>query len=187
MNDVLTAEDVKLGFSVRTVCKRFFGIEADYAGYVNNDERVRRALRAGAPLVVAEPDAESESKSKSETVPSPPSPSGIDRQPTNASRAQSAIARRIGNRDASLTWSVVPWLRTITTLPVILKGVVTRDDARLAVEAERASLSRLAGSCTTPIAAFARFDQEHRMRMDGMVGAVDGEDLLRGAVDGGPE
>lgn len=57
-------------------------------------------------------------------------------------------------------------------------------DTRLAVEAERAYLSRLAGSCTTPIAAFARFDQEHRMRMDGMVGAVDGEDLLRGAVDG---
>ena len=58
INDVMTAEDVKLGFSVRTVCKRFFGIDADYAGYVNNDERVRRALRSGAPLVVAEPEAD---------------------------------------------------------------------------------------------------------------------------------
>ncbi|MGE0788888.1 MAG: hydroxymethylbilane synthase [Sandaracinaceae bacterium] len=57
---------------------------------------------------------------------------------------------------------------------------------RLAVEAERAYLSRLQGSCTTPIAAYARFDDEGRtrMRMDGMVGSVDGESLLSASVDG---
>ncbi|MEC7526228.1 MAG: hydroxymethylbilane synthase [Myxococcota bacterium] len=57
---------------------------------------------------------------------------------------------------------------------------------RLAVEAERAYLSRLQGSCTTPIAAFARFDDdgETRMRMDGMVGSVDGETLLSASIDG---
>jgi hydroxymethylbilane synthase len=58
--------------------------------------------------------------------------------------------------------------------------------SRLAVEAERAYLSRLQGSCTTPIAAYARFDEEGqtRMRMDGMVGSVDGETLLSASVDG---
>lgn len=57
---------------------------------------------------------------------------------------------------------------------------------RLAVEAERAYLSRLQGSCTTPIAAFARFDDEGvtRMRMDGMVGSVDGKTMLNASVDG---
>ncbi|MEQ8890099.1 MAG: hydroxymethylbilane synthase [Sandaracinaceae bacterium] len=57
---------------------------------------------------------------------------------------------------------------------------------RLAVEAERAYLSRLQGSCTTPIAAFARFDDdgETRMRIDGMVGSVDGETLLNASTDG---
>ena len=57
---------------------------------------------------------------------------------------------------------------------------------RLAVEAERAYLSRLKGSCTTPIAAYARFDDDAptRMRMDGMVGSVDGDTLLAASVDG---
>ena len=119
-------------------------VDAPTLGRRERDVRNRFRLKRGLSLAnvakddarpVAKPNAESKSTSESETVPSPSSPSGIDRRPTNASRAQSAIARRIGNRDASLTWSVVPWLRTITTLPVILKGVVTREDARLAVEA----------------------------------------------------
>ncbi|XP_011696026.1 PREDICTED: LOW QUALITY PROTEIN: hydroxyacid oxidase 1-like [Wasmannia auropunctata] len=36
--------------------------------------------------------------------------------------------------DASLSWDDVKWLKRITTLPVILKGVLTVEDARLAVE-----------------------------------------------------
>lgn len=57
---------------------------------------------------------------------------------------------------------------------------------RLAVEAERAYLARLQGSCTTPIAAYARFDDdgESRMRMDGMVGSVDGDMVLNASIDG---
>jgi 4-hydroxymandelate oxidase len=34
--------------------------------------------------------------------------------------------------DPSLTWRDVEWLRSITRLPVIVKGVVRADDARLA-------------------------------------------------------
>jgi 4-hydroxymandelate oxidase len=36
--------------------------------------------------------------------------------------------------DPTLTWSAVEWLRSITRLPVVLKGVVTPEDAALAVE-----------------------------------------------------
>jgi isopentenyl diphosphate isomerase/L-lactate dehydrogenase-like FMN-dependent dehydrogenase len=38
---------------------------------------------------------------------------------------------RIG--DASLTWAIVDWLRANTRLPILLKGIVTREDAELAV------------------------------------------------------
>jgi isopentenyl diphosphate isomerase/L-lactate dehydrogenase-like FMN-dependent dehydrogenase len=36
--------------------------------------------------------------------------------------------------DASLTWEVVDWLRTFSRLPVVVKGVLTGEDAALAVE-----------------------------------------------------
>ncbi|KAJ1649535.1 Hydroxyacid oxidase 1 [Dispira simplex] len=35
--------------------------------------------------------------------------------------------------DASLTWDVIRWLRSVTSLPVIVKGVMTAEDARLAI------------------------------------------------------
>ena len=36
--------------------------------------------------------------------------------------------------DASVTWKDVGWLRSLTTLPLILKGICRADDAKLAVE-----------------------------------------------------
>ena len=36
--------------------------------------------------------------------------------------------------DASLTWEVIPWLRSITSMPVVVKGILTPEDAVLAVE-----------------------------------------------------
>jgi flagellar biosynthesis protein FlhG len=59
INGVRTAEDVKLGFSVCSVCRKYFGIEADYLGYVNHDEAARRSVTARRPVVdfCAEADA----------------------------------------------------------------------------------------------------------------------------------
>ncbi len=37
-------------------------------------------------------------------------------------------------RSASLTWKDVDWLRATTRLPLIIKGIMTAEDARLAVE-----------------------------------------------------
>ena len=34
----------------------------------------------------------------------------------------------------SLTWEILPWLRSITTLPILLKGILTAVDALLALE-----------------------------------------------------
>lgn len=36
--------------------------------------------------------------------------------------------------DTSLTWEALDWLRSVTSLPIVVKGVVTAEDASLAVE-----------------------------------------------------
>ena len=40
------------------------------------------------------------------------------------------------NLDASLTWLDIKWLRQISHLPIIVKGVMTAEDAQLAVQAD---------------------------------------------------
>jgi len=44
VNEVTTSEDVKLGFAVRSVCRKFFGIDADYIGYINRDPLVHQSV-----------------------------------------------------------------------------------------------------------------------------------------------
>lgn len=39
------------------------------------------------------------------------------------------------NLDESLTWSDIKWLRQISRLPIIVKGIITGEDAQLAVQA----------------------------------------------------
>ncbi len=51
INDVRSADDIKLGFSIQSVCRKFFGIQAEYLGYVNHDESARRSVRAMRPLI----------------------------------------------------------------------------------------------------------------------------------------
>ena len=58
----------------------------------------------------------------------------------NAKNAQATLSRRVGGRDASLTWSFLDWMKTVTDLPIVLKGVVRRDDAARAVDAGVAAI-----------------------------------------------
>jgi isopentenyl diphosphate isomerase/L-lactate dehydrogenase-like FMN-dependent dehydrogenase len=37
--------------------------------------------------------------------------------------------------DPSVTWETVPWVRSFATVPVLVKGVLVREDARRVVEA----------------------------------------------------
>ncbi len=55
VNQVRSARDVKLGYSVRSVCRRYFGVDADYLGYVSEDPAVRESLRARRPVVEIHP------------------------------------------------------------------------------------------------------------------------------------
>jgi flagellar biosynthesis protein FlhG len=58
VNEARTAEDVKLGFAVRNVCQKYFGIDVDYLGYVNHDPAARRAVLARRPLVDESADSD---------------------------------------------------------------------------------------------------------------------------------
>jgi len=55
VNKVRTAEEIKLGFSVRSVCSKYFGIGVDYLGYVSRDPAVPHSVLKRHPVVLAEP------------------------------------------------------------------------------------------------------------------------------------
>jgi flagellar biosynthesis protein FlhG len=57
VNDVRDAEDIRLGFAVRSICRKYYAIDAEYIGYVNHDPAVREAIRACRPLVEVHPRA----------------------------------------------------------------------------------------------------------------------------------
>ena len=46
---------LKLGFSVKSVCRTYFGIEAEYLGYISHDADARKAVRGRRPLVDLSP------------------------------------------------------------------------------------------------------------------------------------
>lgn len=50
---------------------------------------------------------------------------------TNDSGLASYVASQV---DRSLSWKDVKWLQTITTLPILVKGILTAEDAKLAVQ-----------------------------------------------------
>lgn len=58
VNNVRTAEDIKLGFAVSSVCRKYFGIEAEYLGYVNQDDDVRLSIAAKTPLCEFRPKSD---------------------------------------------------------------------------------------------------------------------------------
>ena len=55
MNQVRSPEEVKMGFSVCSVCRKYFGVEADYVGYINYDDDVWRSVKDRRPLVLGHP------------------------------------------------------------------------------------------------------------------------------------
>ncbi len=65
----------------------------------------------------------------------------VDAPGMKGAQSSSALARYIASRhDASLTWKDVEWLRSLTRLPILLKGVVRPDDARRGIEAGAAGI-----------------------------------------------
>ena len=55
LNQVRTRPDIELGHSMKSVCKKYFGIESDYLGYIDHDNAVWQSLRKRRPLVIEYP------------------------------------------------------------------------------------------------------------------------------------
>jgi len=59
----------------------------------------------------------------------------VTAQTHHAPAGDSAIAAHaLATFDASVTWADLAWLRSLTRLPVLVKGLLTAEDARLAME-----------------------------------------------------
>ena len=55
LNQVRTKEDIEIGFSIRSACRKYFDIELHYLGYVVYDQDVSFSIRRRRPLVLENP------------------------------------------------------------------------------------------------------------------------------------
>ena len=67
-----------------------------------------------------------------------------------------------------------------------LIAILDDPDTHVCVEAERAMNKRLEGGCQVPIAGFAVLDGK-QIQLSGLVGRVDGSEILRSAIFGPPQ
>lgn len=57
INQVRTQTDVDIGLSMKMVCKKYFGIELDYVGYLDYDTTVWQSVRKRRPLLTEYPNS----------------------------------------------------------------------------------------------------------------------------------
>lgn len=57
INQARTQTDIDIGYSVKTVCKKYFGIDMDYIGYLDYDSAVWQSVRRKRPLVLEFPNS----------------------------------------------------------------------------------------------------------------------------------
>ena len=55
LNQVRTKKDIEIGFSVRSACKKYFGIQLHYLGYIVYDQEVTHSIRRRRPLILENP------------------------------------------------------------------------------------------------------------------------------------
>jgi flagellar biosynthesis protein FlhG len=57
INQVRTQTDIDIGFSMKIVCKKYFGIELDYVGYLDYDATVWQSVKKRRPLLMEYPNS----------------------------------------------------------------------------------------------------------------------------------
>ena len=67
-----------------------------------------------------------------------------------------AVRQWMGVFGKVLTWADMAWLRSLTTLPLILKGLCHPDDARRAIDEGADAIYRLTTAAGRPTAASRR-------------------------------
>jgi flagellar biosynthesis protein FlhG len=57
MNQVRSQNDIDIGFSIQNVCKRYFGIDINYLGYLDYDATVWQSVKKRRPLLMEFPNS----------------------------------------------------------------------------------------------------------------------------------
>ncbi|MBF0237507.1 MAG: P-loop NTPase [SAR324 cluster bacterium] len=57
LNQVRSANDIKIGFAMDNACVKYFGIHIDFAGYVEHDEIVWKSVLQRKPVLMNAPDS----------------------------------------------------------------------------------------------------------------------------------
>jgi flagellar biosynthesis protein FlhG len=57
MNQIRNQQDIDIGFSIQSVCKRYFGVEMDYVGYLDYDSAVWQSVKKRRPLLMEFPNS----------------------------------------------------------------------------------------------------------------------------------
>lgn len=65
---------------------------------------------------------------------------GLDLGKMNQTSDSGLASYVAGQIDRSLSWKDVKWLQTITTMPILVKGVMTAEDTRLAIQVGAAGI-----------------------------------------------
>ena len=57
INQVRTQADIDIGFSMKIICKKYFGIDLDYIGYLEYDSTVWQSVKKRKPLLMEFPNS----------------------------------------------------------------------------------------------------------------------------------
>lgn len=58
VNQARTQTDINIGFSVKSVCKKYFGLDMDFIGYLDYDSAVWQAVRRKRPFMTEFPNSQ---------------------------------------------------------------------------------------------------------------------------------
>lgn len=50
LNQVRSAADVRIGYSMQSACEKYFGLRVDFLGYLENDDQVWQSIRKRRPI-----------------------------------------------------------------------------------------------------------------------------------------
>ncbi|PON87894.1 Alpha-hydroxy acid dehydrogenase, FMN-dependent [Trema orientale] len=130
---------------------RFFQLYVRFLVYKDRNvvaQLVRRAERAGFKAIALTVDTprlgrrEADIKNRFTLPPflTLKNFEGLDLGKMDESNDSGLASYVAGQIDRSLSWKDVQWLQTITSLPILVKGVLTAEDTRLAIQAGAAGI-----------------------------------------------
>jgi flagellar biosynthesis protein FlhG len=55
LNQITSSQEVMIGSSVKSICKKYFGLDANYVGYIEFDPIISRCINKRQPYMQAYP------------------------------------------------------------------------------------------------------------------------------------